>query len=548
MSLAHDVQPPVVTEHALLVPFGRFADQIGLIAALNRIPFKMKTIDHSPGDKLNELLVHILAGGMHIKELEEGPHPLVKDQAVAEAWGQVEFASASGVSELLCAVSAQTVIALKSEIRRVAEPYRRRILRQLSPGWLIVDFDLTGLVVSDQATTYEGAEFGYMGEVDGVGKGYQFARAQVEGPQDTLLLGGFLHPGRIVSQECLSELVELVEVELGRPLRRVECVEKRLTQAEQEMAAIEAALEERIQGPAKVQRRLKRLEKELEEKKAEVEQLRGRREELVADNATNDNPRRIILRMDGGFGDAKVLGWLYEQGYNFVARVRNYRVAEALRQEQSFSWQKVSKNGFIAESSRTTLGIYPYPIRLFACRQWWGDERPERWSALVVNPELAKDDWSERRVGVFYNERQIAEATIKEGKGIFASRHLPTRHEAGIALYQELVLLAQNLIRWFRRQLLGHTLLAAAGVKELVRIGANSRAMIIGRCGTVGIKFAADSPWRALPTSFPPQIRPHLLGHLDAIASIARSPGEIDGVRSQILELHLLVFFETAAT
>ncbi|MGQ9553932.1 MAG: hypothetical protein ACUVWR_07460 [Anaerolineae bacterium] len=39
------------------------------------------------------------------------------------------------------------------------------------------------------------------------------------------------------------------------------------------------------------------------------------------------------------------------------------------------------------------------------------------------------------------------EAGIKESKGIFASRHLPTRHQAGIALYQELVLFAQNLIR-----------------------------------------------------------------------------------------------------
>jgi hypothetical protein len=54
-------------------------------ALLNRIPLKMKTIDHGPGDKLAELFVHILAGGMHVKELETSPHPPVRDPAVAHA-------------------------------------------------------------------------------------------------------------------------------------------------------------------------------------------------------------------------------------------------------------------------------------------------------------------------------------------------------------------------------------------------------------------------------------------------------------------------------
>src|SRR5712692_7386441 len=102
-------QPPILTEHALLVPLGRFAQQLGLLEALDRVPIKMKTIDHSPGDKLAELLLHILAGGMHVKELETSPHPLVHDPAVARAWGQHAFASASGVNALLRAVSTESV-------------------------------------------------------------------------------------------------------------------------------------------------------------------------------------------------------------------------------------------------------------------------------------------------------------------------------------------------------------------------------------------------------------------------------------------------------
>jgi hypothetical protein len=105
-----------------------------------------------------------------------------------------------------------------------------------------------------------------------------------------------------------------------------------------------------------------------------------------------------------------------------------------------------------------------------------------------------------RRVGTCYNGRQTIEAGIKESKGVFASRHLPTRHQAGIAVYQALVLLAQNLVRWFRR-LLGHPRLATAGVKEIVRVGANSRALLLRQGQTTLLQFVDDSPWRGLRLS-----------------------------------------------
>src|SRR6266436_3109736 len=72
----------MVTEHGILVPLGRFAQQVGVDDALRRVPFEMKTVIHSPGEKLAELLCHICSGGMYIKELEQRAHPLVRDQAV----------------------------------------------------------------------------------------------------------------------------------------------------------------------------------------------------------------------------------------------------------------------------------------------------------------------------------------------------------------------------------------------------------------------------------------------------------------------------------
>ncbi len=124
----------LVTDHALLVAYGRFAEQIGLVKAVKQVPFGMKAVIHSPADKVLELLNHILAGGMHIHELGKSAHPLVHDHAVAQAWGQESFASSSGVSALLHSASDDSVAALTNALAEVMAPYRRRFLGALSPS------------------------------------------------------------------------------------------------------------------------------------------------------------------------------------------------------------------------------------------------------------------------------------------------------------------------------------------------------------------------------------------------------------------------------
>ena len=49
--------------------------------------------------------------------------------------------------------------------------------------------------------------------------------------------------------------------------------------------------------------------------------VRARLARMEAENAANPTPRRIILRLDGAFGSAGNVAWLYEQGYSVVARV-----------------------------------------------------------------------------------------------------------------------------------------------------------------------------------------------------------------------------------
>ncbi len=487
-------EPVTVTEHGILVPLGRFAQQVGLFDAFERVPFAMKTVVHSPGEKLAELLCHICGGGMYVNDLENSAHPLLADPTVAVAWGQPAFASASGVNALLRKTSPMTVAAVTKELQAVLAPYRQRILRGITSSWIVVDLDLMGLVVSDQATTYEDADYGYMGETGKLGKGYQFARAQLATKRDSLILGGFLHPGHTISSQCVRELVGLIEATLGRPRRRVEVLTERLAVLSTQASTLAAQLAHwdaqgrRRRSQAAVEARLATL-------RSQIQKLEQRRATGTAENQANPAPRRIVLRMDAGFGTAEHVAWLYEQGYSVIAKVHSPHIAPCLRAEANLRWDKISKNGFIAASTRTQLGDCPYPLRLFACKQWWGDDRPEHWSALAATPDLTAADWPAREVGVFYNGRQTMEAGIKESKGIFASRHLPTRHQAGIALYQELVLFAQNFLRWFRRQILGNTELASAGIKALVQIGANSRATIVLTALGLTLTFVSDGPW-----------------------------------------------------
>jgi len=494
MSMVTD-KTETVTEHGILVPLGRFAQQVGLADAFGRVPFGMKTVVHAPSEKLAELFCHICGGGMYVKEMDSSAHPLTQDPAVAAAWGQNAFASASGVNALLRKTTPETVAALKTELNAVVAPYRQRVLRGVSRSWIVVDLDLMGLVVSDQAITYDGADYGYMGETGKLGKGYQFARAQLSTARDRLVLGGILHPGHTLSTQCVRELVGLIEATLGRPRRRVEVLAERLATLSKQISALEAQLA-RWAADGRRRPRQEEVAARLGRLRTQVQALEQRRTTCDAENRANLAPRRIVLRMDAGFGTAEHLAWLYEQGYSVIAKVHSPHIAHCLQAEADLRWEKISKNGFIAATTRTQLGDCPYPLRLFACKQWWGDDRPAHWSALALTPDLTAAAWPTREVGVLYNGRQTMEAGIKESKGIFASRHLPTRHQPGIALYQELVLFAQNFLGWFRRQILGSSPLATVGIKALVHIGAASRAIITRADRGLTLTFIGDSPWR----------------------------------------------------
>jgi hypothetical protein len=68
-----------LTQHAMLVLWGQFAQRIGLIKKLEAIPLHQKTYTHQPQTKVLEFFVAILAGLPHLKDISRSAHPLDQD-------------------------------------------------------------------------------------------------------------------------------------------------------------------------------------------------------------------------------------------------------------------------------------------------------------------------------------------------------------------------------------------------------------------------------------------------------------------------------------
>ena len=145
-------EPPSVpawtlTSHAMLVPWGLFAQHLGLIEALESVPSDQRRRDYKPQTKLIEFLVAILAGCAYLQDISRAPQPLDQDTAVAQAWQQAGWADYSGVSRTLKACTEETVTALREALAAISCPFIERevVLALRDQGTLIYDGDLNDL-------------------------------------------------------------------------------------------------------------------------------------------------------------------------------------------------------------------------------------------------------------------------------------------------------------------------------------------------------------------------------------------------------------------
>jgi hypothetical protein len=545
--------PITNTEHGMLVAFGEFLAQHGLLERLRQVPVAQKTRELAPQAKLIAWLAGIMSGIEHLQDLNHGPRPLAADELVARAWGLERLAHYSSVSRTLHACDAGSVTAVEEAIMAFSQPFVDQAVHELVRRSLplIYDFDLTGQPVSATSTTYPDAKFGWMN--DQVRLGYQLARVCLS-PRagERIWLAGFHHPGDTVSAACLKELVLVAERQTQvRPRRRPELVGQRieaqaaLLERTQRLANQQQTELERLRQthttligkcyhaaqvgkgsipPGKLahlkgqvsgwQQRLPRLSEQiaqvervlvghqarLAEQQTELSRLRAWQAQLEADNQANPNPpARIMTRMDAGFAAGQNLAWLLEMGYWPDTKAANGQTTTALQAQlpPGAEWVKVGDNAEMVLMGEHQLHSCPYPLTVAVERFKVG--RNFKYATLVrygPAPKLA--EWF-----AHYNARQTIEAGNKEMKGVFFVQHLMSHAPAGIQLQVLFTGLAANVVRWCRpwlkdcaTDMTPRLTRVLNSPKHVVRVAANAPALVQQTDAGTTVSFG---PRSALP-------------------------------------------------
>ncbi len=540
------------TQHALLVPWGHFAREIGLLSGLEAIKLNQKVYEHSPQAKVIEFLVAILSGAKYLQDISLAAHPLDKDGVVAEAWGQTDWADYTGVSRTLRALGWGEVQEIVKVLEHVSQPFLASELFRLRSqnSVLQYDGDLTGLPVSNTSHTYPNATYGHMS--DEIRLGYQAGVVSLQSPTyGRLWLSVEHYAGDTVSCTQAEALILAAERRSGqRPKRRTELLqerieafvrsrapaEKRLASqrtklAELQRAKDEVAVQRREETKPKriavLERRSVRREKAVETARQKLEKtlaqmqvqlaeekvLRQRLAQFEQDNAEHPQPLEACFRLDAGFGTYDNIALLIEMGYEVYVKLHNHKIVQMLRARVTTetTWERVGDNATMVAWSGLQLQHCPYPLDLALECFYTG--KTQKHSALAhfgstpVTTHLPA--WFAR-----YNARQTIEAGIKETKQVFSLHRLKVRSEPAIFLQEAMTIFAANFIRWATVWMDQHVVqqantlpLGKMGIKKQVLVAAHSSAKVIRHSEGMLLKFSPVSAFAGKQLFFPAPTR-----------------------------------------
>jgi len=142
------------TQYAPLAVLSAHFQKNQLLDPLKEVSIPMKTRVFSPGDKLIQVLLSILAGCGPLYEFNERLKP---ELGLAAIWGFETFSDQSGLSRVLDALSLKQIESLQEKTHLIWS----RISQIPGHDWrsfLWLDFDLSGLPCSKRA---EASQKGY---------------------------------------------------------------------------------------------------------------------------------------------------------------------------------------------------------------------------------------------------------------------------------------------------------------------------------------------------------------------------------------------------
>jgi hypothetical protein len=498
------------TQHALLVAWGEYGQEIGVPARLEQVPLQQQTREHTPQCKVKELLVATLGGLPYLQDISRSSHPLDQDQAVARAWGERGWADYSGVSRMLQGLTLEESQAVIACLQALSQPFidQEVVLAMERERRVVLDGDLTGIPVSKSSHTYPETAFGFMD--DEIRLGYQAAVVSLRSATYGRLWLSIEHkPGNTLSCTQAEGLVQAAEASLGRrPRRRTELLTERLAQlsqtgnafhqqmvqkqarletaraclqeTERTLRDLESMLSELVQAyqgkeacpKSKLaltrqrqrvyQQRLLRNELALgkaearlvwaqERQAAHDQQVRQLEERLVRfqqDNAQNECPLEAVFRLDGGFGTWDNLALLIEMGYEVYTKAFNHETIQVLFRQFTTpeGWKQVGAGVEMLGCAARKPHHFCYPIDIGLMRFTTTEGQLKKGAMLHFG--LDPIALNVRHWFEFYNGRQSIEAGIKESKHVFYLHRLKVRSLSAILLQEHCVLFAANFIRW----------------------------------------------------------------------------------------------------
>ncbi len=163
--------------------------------------------------------------------------------------------------------------------------------------------------------------------------------------------------------------------------------------------------------------------------------------------------RTVIIRADKGFYDHTRVEWLEQNRAGFVIAAR---LTAPIKRKLAHLRYTTASPGVEVTEFRYEPTRWPHPYRFVVIRRPQPEEPTEQLSLFklgkyhyqifVTNLHLEPLNlWR------FYNDRAAIELIIRQLKGDYSLGRIPTRHFLANETYFHLLLLAYNLVNWFRR-------------------------------------------------------------------------------------------------
>ena len=148
---------PYNTKYAPLAALAAIYRQNQRLDPLEQLTLRQRKVAYSPQDKLEQVLLSILAGCEYLSEINS---KLQTEVYLAQAWGWPQFADQSTLSRCLDQLTQMNLEQLEQASTGIWRA-RSRTLKHDRRGYLWLDLDLSGLPCSKRA---EGSSKGFFSD------------------------------------------------------------------------------------------------------------------------------------------------------------------------------------------------------------------------------------------------------------------------------------------------------------------------------------------------------------------------------------------------